>query len=130
MSKLDLSLGKRNFISDNGFKKLIYLDKKEKIYYDLLWFCFLKLKGKSLEEDELKFTKVNKNRIKEKCSRKKLKHYNCLVKNNGKRIRERVRRLKCKCNQCGKDTDFLLINGLVCGLCKDCDDAFIKWLDS
>ena len=130
MSKSDLDIGKRNFISDNGLKKLIFLYKKGEIYYDLSWFCFLKLNGKFPEEDELKFTKVSNNRIKEKCSRKKLKHYNCLVKNNGKRIRERVRGLKCKCNQCRKDTDFLLINGLVCGLCKDCDDALIKWLDS
>lgn len=130
MSKLDLSMGKRNFINSRGLKKLIYLYKKGEIYYDLSWFCFLKLNGKFPEEDELKFTKVSKNRIKEKCSIKKLKHYDSISENNKKKIRKITRGLKCKCNQCGVDTDFSLINDLICGLCKDCSDALLKWLDS
>lgn len=130
MSKLDLSMGKRNFINSRGLKKLIYLYKKGEIYYDLSWFCFLKLNGKFPEEDELKFTKVGKNRIKEKCSIKKLKHYDSISENNKKKIRKITRGLKCKCNQCGVDTDFSLINGLICGLCKDCGEALIEWLDS
>ena len=130
MDKLVLNIGKRNFISSTGLKKLIYLYKKGDNYYDLSCFCFIKLNGLFPEEDELKFIKIGKNRVKEKCSRKKLKHYDSVLKNNKKKIRKITRGLKCKCNQCGVDIEFSLINGLICGLCKDCSDALLKWLDS